>query len=106
MTETTDWKSIQYVSSVGACTTDRIIGRKVSEASEHRSGINVERGTRERKSVSSNDARLKYFANLTEFTCGHGRLFWKPCRNCHRDSKSAREWFKRLTPRIKEVLGL
>lgn len=102
MTETTDWKSIQYVSSVGACTTDRIIGRKISEASEHRSGVEI--GMRFKKSLSSNDARLKFFANLTEFTCGHGRLFWKPCRNCHRDSKSAREWWKRLLPRVKEVL--
>jgi hypothetical protein len=100
---TTDWKRIQYVSSVGACTTDRIIGRKVSEASEHRSGIEV--GIREERSASSTEARLKYFANLTEFTCGHGRLFWKPCRNCHRDKESAKQWWKRLLPRVKEVLN-
>lgn len=106
MSKTTDWKSIQYVSSVGACTTDRIIGRKISEASEHRSGANVERGTREQRSASSEAARQKYFENLTEFTCGHGRLFWKPCKNCHRDKESAKFWLKRLTPRIKEVLGL
>jgi len=85
-------------------TSERYIGKKVSEASEHRSAVVT--GLRSKPSASSVEAFEKYFATKTEFVCGHGRLYWKVCKNCHRDKESAAQWFIRLLPRLSEMFNV
>jgi len=100
----TDWKSIEHISSVGATSTGRIIGRRISEAREHDKRSYSEAGSKYVESKVSKESRISFFETSNEFTCGHGRLYWTPCRNCNRDKESAKEWLSRLSGRIKEVL--